>query len=208
MNAPWLRYDDLMSTPGPGYPGVSSDEPGWWERQLTVADLDDLPEDDLASYEVIDGTLYMAPLPLLGHQHIASQLLGILVAYLHEHPIGKAFTSGTKVVLDEFSSVGPDLVYISNERSDLLQSDGVHGPPDLVVEILSSRPQLDRVIKFRKYEERGIPNYWIIDPEEQLLEAFELRDEAYALTSRVCGNARFASVLFPGLVLDLARLWL
>jgi Uma2 family endonuclease len=177
------------------------------QRPLTHRDLDDLPEEEGIRYEVIDGELYMSSFPFLPHQRAASRLLIIVGSYLENHPIGEVFTSGTKVVLDEPTGVGPDLVYIAKEHLQGLRRDGFYGAPDLVVEVTSSKPGLDRVIKYRKYASAGIRNYWIIDPDERTLEVFELEGDEYVLRKTAHDEETLSSSIFPGLQIQLARLW-
>ncbi len=181
--------------------------PQWFERPLTHRDLDDLPEDDRFRYEVIDGELYVAPFPFVAHQTVVTELLLFVGMYLEAHPVGEVFTSNTKVVLDDLTGVGPDIVYVSRERLGDMKRDGFYGPPDLVVEVTSSKPGLDRVVKHRKYAKSGIPHYWIIDPEKRTLEAFELKAKRYKLVTSAKGGEVFSPKLFPGLAIPLARLW-
>jgi Uma2 family endonuclease len=181
--------------------------PQWFERPLTHHDLDDLPEDDRFRYEVIDGELYVAPFPFVAHQRAVTRLVALIGMYLETHSLGEVFTSNTKVVLDELTGVGPDLVYVSHERSGDLKRDGFYGPPDLVVEVTSSKPSLDRVVKHRKYAKSGVPHYWIIDPETRTLEAFELKGKRYKLVAAAKGDETFSPKLFPGLAIPLTRLW-
>src|SRR5580704_2345478 len=179
----------------------------WFERPLTHRDLDDLPEDDRTRHEVIDGELYIAPFPFIAHQRAATRLLLILGQYLEDHPIGEVFTSNTKVVLGDPTGVGPDLVYVAREHMGAVLEDGIYGPPDLMVEITSSRPNLDRVVKYRKYASSGVRHYWIIDPDAQKLEVFELKGKRYKEVASVKDTQKYAPALFPGLVIPLAKLW-
>jgi len=179
----------------------------WYERPLTHRDIDDLPEDEHVRYEVIDGELYMAPFPFITHQQVATALVAILWAYLKQHPVGRVFLSNTKVVLDEPTGVGPDLVYVARERLGMVREDGIYGAPDLMVEVTSSKPNLDRVVKYRKYASAGVRTYWIIDPHARTLDAFELKGERYELVAEVKGDATFEPALFPGLAIPLADLW-
>jgi Uma2 family endonuclease len=50
---------------------------------------------------------------------------------------------------------------------------GIDGPPDLVVEVLSpSTESRDRGIKLERYRHYGVPEYWIVDPDEQTVEVW------------------------------------
>ena len=179
----------------------------WYERPLTHRDLDDLPEDDGIRYEVMNGELYMSPFPFIPHQRAATRLLLCLGMYLEDHPIGEVFESNTKVVLGAPTGVGPDLVYVSRANMGTVQEDGIYGPPDLMVEVTSSKPNLDRVVKYRKYASSGVRNYWIIDPDERTLDVFELRGKRYKKVAALKDKETFAPALFPGLVIPLAKLW-
>jgi len=55
---------------------------------------------------------------------------------------------------------------------------GLFPAPDLIVEVLSiSTQENDRGIKFTDYEAHQIMEYWIIDPDLQILEQYRLDDE-------------------------------
>ena len=179
----------------------------WHERPLTHRDLDDLPEDDRVRYEVIDGELYMASFPFIPHQRVATALVAILWAYLKQRPIGQVFLMNTKVVLDEPTGVGPDMVYVAREHLGTIQDDGIYGAPDLMVEVTSSKPNLDRVVKYRKYAASGVKNYWIIDPYARTLEAYELSGTRYERVADAEGDETFEPALFPGLAIPLSDLW-
>ena len=58
-----------------------------------------------------------------------------------------------------------------------IQEDGVHGAPDLVVEVLSpSTAKRDRVDKKAVYERCGVREYWLVDPKNRTIEQYLLRD--------------------------------
>jgi Uma2 family endonuclease len=190
---------------------VRGSSPPWLEdphdRPLTHHDLDHTP-DDGNRYEIIDGELYVSPFPSASHQNVATQLVSILNHYVRQRSLGLVFTSGLKVVLDEPTGVGPDVVFISQGRLDTLMADGFYGAPDLLVEVLSSKPALDTLIKKKKYARSGVPHYWIVDPEKRTLQAYRLEGDRYHLMAEVLGEAVFEPSLFPGLAIPLADLWL
>jgi Uma2 family endonuclease len=190
---------------------VRGSSPPWLEdphdRPLTHHDLDHTP-DDGNRYEIIDGELYVSPFPSSSHQHIIARLLVLLDGYVRQRSLGMVFTSGLKVVLDEPTGVGPDVVFISQGRLDTLMADGFYGAPDLLVEVLSSKPALDTLIKKKKYARSGVPHYWIVDPEKRALQAYRLEGDRYHLMAEVAGEAVFEPSLFPGLAISLADLWL
>ena len=64
--------------------------------------------------------------------------------------------------------VQPDLLFISNERAEIVTQDNVRGAPDLVVEILSpTTADRDRTIKLELYAAHGVKEYWMVDPDSR-----------------------------------------
>jgi Uma2 family endonuclease len=185
----------------------ASHEPDPYGRALTHQDLAHTP-DDGNIYEIIDGELYVTPFPSVSHQQVVTQLTGVLNQHVRREGLGRVFTAGLKVVLDEPTGVGPDIVFISQARMDGLRPDGYYGVPELVVEVLSSKPALDQHVKKHKYARAGIPHYWIVDPDLRRLLAYRLEGRAYRLLAEHEAQDVFRPELFPGLDIELAQLWL
>ena len=69
----------------------------------------------------------------------------------------------------------PDLVFVRKHRAHVLRDRGVHGPPDLVVEIVSpSAEARDRGVKLERYRRFGVPECWIVDPDRRRVENWDL----------------------------------
>ena len=112
------------------------------------------------------------------------------------------------VILAGLNGVQPDLVYVSNERREILTDQGVSGAPDLVVEILSpSTRSRDLGIKLRAYQAAGVPNYWIADPRAKTIEERVLGEDGYGPPTVYRVGETFQPALFPGLSIEVARLW-
>jgi Uma2 family endonuclease len=89
------------------------------------------------------------------------------------------------VLLADDTSVQPDILVV---RSDL-PGPKVTEPPVLVVEILSPSSRLiDLNLKRARYERAGVPSYWVVDPDELRLMAWELSDAAYVEVADVSGD--------------------
>ena len=173
---------------------------------LTHRDLDDTPEDG-NRYEVIDGELHVTPFANTGHQRAVTRLVVLLANHVAAEGIGEVFTSGLKVVLDELTGVGPDVVYIAKEDVALIRDDGFYGAPAMVVEVLSSKPSLDTRVKRDKYARAGSRYYWIVDPAARTLWEYRLDGADYVAVAEVSGDDRFRPELFPRLEIALGRLW-
>jgi Uma2 family endonuclease len=171
-------------------------------RPLTVDDLELMP-DDGHRYELVDGTLIVSPSPSLRHQRVHARLMKLLL--LSCTPELEVLSAPLDVVLADDTSVQPDLLVV---RSDL-PGPKVTEPPALAVEILSpSSRLLDLNLKKARYERAGVPSYWVVDPDEVRLVAWELLDAAYVEVAAVSGDdvwraeRPFAVVVEPGRLAD------
>jgi len=151
-------------------------------------------------YEIIHGRLSMVPAPRPVHQLIVGELLTALIVFLHQHPLGKVFPAPTDVLVPgKAEPVQPDLVFVAAERLDIITQRAIEGVPDLAVEVLSPSNWLDdRRTKFALYAEIRVREYWIVDPDEQTVEVFSLREGRYALVGRFGPDETLRSGLLPG----------
>jgi Uma2 family endonuclease len=101
-------------------------------------------------------------------------------------------------VLSRRQAVQPDVIFISQARGQIVQ-EVIRGVPDLVAEVVSEGSwKRDRVEKKGLYEQFGVAEYWIIDPEARAMEVFVLGKGGYQLQSRAApGEAAFSNLL-PG----------
>ena len=73
----------------------------------------------------------------------------------------------------------PHLCFL-NKKHGQVDGKGIHGAPDLVVEILSpSTKQYDCLVKYKLYQQAGIREYWIVDPDKKLVLVYTLVDGQY-----------------------------
>lgn len=138
--------------------------------------------DDGKRYEVIRGELYMSAAPRPLHQRVITRLSFFLEGYLEKSDLGTAFVAPIDVLLPKKlgDPVQPDIVVIRREGLDIIDELNIKGAPDLVVEVLSpSNPAHDRNLKYELYEEAGVPEYWIIDPQSRTVEIYVLRGGTY-----------------------------
>lgn len=110
---------------------------------LTVEDYRATPEG--SRYQLVEGELIMAPAPNLYHQDIAGRLYCLITDYLKKKPIGRVFIAPCDVYLSEHNVVQPDVLFVAKANCGILAEDGVHGAPNLVIEVLSpASAQLDK----------------------------------------------------------------
>lgn len=137
--------------------------------------FESLPEGTLA--QLIQNQLHMSPAPSFTHQNIVMRLSGKIYAFLEKNDIGLVLTAPFDVYLDARNVFQPDIIFISHAKKQLIQENGLHGAPDMVVEVLSiHNARHDLVEKMDVYARRGVQEYWIVEPHEKLAKGYHLQD--------------------------------
>ena len=176
--------------------------------RLTVQDYLAIPEDDENRYELIDGELYMAPAPFWEHQESIANLVFILRGFIRANGLGRVVASPIDVYLSDEDVFQPDIVFVSIERLHLIQRSGVHGAPDLVVEMLSpGTARRDRVLKYERYEMFDVKEYWQADPVARTITVFRARNGAFEQIGVFGEGATIETPLLPGLVVDVSAVF-
>ena len=158
----------------------------WPDRidgEWTVDDLQTLPDDGLR-YELIDGILIVSPTPVPRHQQA---LLELAVVFRAACPLDmRVFVAPLDWQPDGRTSLEPDLLVVPKVA---IGSKNIIGTPSLVVEVRSpSTARIDRTLKFSRYAEGGIAQYWIVDPAEPSIMVYDLIDGEYQLTTEGVGE--------------------
>ena len=168
------------------------------QGQWTYGDYKRLPQDGWR-YEVIEGELHMAPAPRPRHQEATINLATAMSQFARSKRLGKVYTAPIDVLLPGLASpVQPDVLFIANERLDMVKEEFIEGPPDLVIEVLSPSNWLDdRRIKFHLYARAGVREYWIVDLERRTIEVFALRGHSFALLNRYESGETVRSEVLP-----------
>lgn len=121
----------------------------------------------------------MAPSPNVNHNSISSNIFRIFDRYLGKKRC-KPFMDGTDVYLTENDVFVPDMMVVCDRSK--IRWNGVHGAPDLVVEVLSlGTAKRDRGYKKDMYEKSGVREYWIVSPKEKTVEVYLLEDGHFRL---------------------------
>lgn len=175
-------------------------------RLWTYADmLAELPETNLP-IELWNGELVMSPTPTPSHQTIVGSLYRELDGFVRGLKVGKVFLSPLDVILSEHRVIQPDVFFIAKDNLDIIQ-DRIRGVPDLAVEVISPGSwKRDRVEKKSLYEQVGITEYWIVDPESRSIEVFALVKGVYQLHSRAVDSELAKSKLLAGFKISFSQL--
>ncbi|MBE3588882.1 MAG: Uma2 family endonuclease [Thermoanaerobacteraceae bacterium] len=172
----------------------------------TYDDYARLPEG--APYQLIGGKLVMTPSPSTFHQFVLVRLLGHLLNYQAKENKGAVLVSPLDVYFNQEETFQPDIIFISKERSHIIEHNKINGAPDLVVEILSpSTAYYDLRKKYRVYERYGVKEYWIVDPEDETVEIYLNHDGRFLMHQHVKRQGVASSVILDGFNVELAELF-
>jgi Uma2 family endonuclease len=175
--------------------------------RVSHTDLERAPEDG-RRYELYDGEVFVVPAPLPKHQVVADRLTVMLSHYVRRHG-GFAVSSPIDIVFSDFDVLQPDLVYFSADRAHLVDLNRViRDAPDLCVEVLSpSTAATDRGKKMQMFARYQVREYWIVDPNAESLEIYELGADGYQLTGIASGEQSISSSSLPGLTFPAGSLF-
>ena len=167
--------------------------------------------DDGKRHELIDGEHYVTPAPNLRHQRISGNLFSLINSWLDEHPVGGVWYAPLDVVFSNIDIVEPDLLYLSNKRMAAVGTpQNLRGAPEIAIEIGSpSTRSRDETIKRRLYERSGVDEYWIVDPETEVVRVYRRAKKGFGRVtelSRKAGDV-LTTPLLPGLELPLSRIF-
>lgn len=146
--------------------------------RYTYQDHKSIPEGPLR-HEIIDGELFVTPAPGFSHQIVAGNLTVLLRSLMGGEDLGVVVGPITVHFHDELV-LEPDVVFIDASRRDIIDPEGdIHGPPDLVIEILSpSTRRYDEDLKRERYLASGVGELWLVDVDRREVRRWWPGDEA------------------------------
>lgn len=162
-------------------------------------------EDDTDNlYELFNGELIAVP-PESGQNVQIANRLFLFFALL----IGTDRVRGHGLELEvrgEPRNRFPDLTILREEHVRQLDRRNTirlsMAPPFLVIEVVSPgelQRERDYIAKRMQYQDRGVPEYWIIDPETETVLVLQLVGEAYTEVGSFAGDDRIPASQFPEL---------
>jgi len=166
-------------------------------------------------WELIDGEVYnMSPAPRRIHQIVLGNLFFLIKGYLkgkncevYGAPIDVRLPltkDNSDIKID--TVVQPDIVVVCDQSK--LDDAGCIGAPDLVIEIISeSTANKDLKIKFNLYEKVGVKEYWIVFPDEKIIQIYKLVNNEYGKPEVYDLDDKVTVGLFTDLVIDLKEVF-
>jgi Uma2 family endonuclease len=173
---------------------------------LTVEDYRATPEG--TRYQLIEGELHlMSPGPNLFHQDIAGNIYQLLRNHATKHRLGRVFIAPADVYLSAHNVVQPDVFFVSAANVSILAEDGAHGPPDLVVEVLSPHTTAHDTRKLRVYARHGVKEQWLVDPSKRQIHLYDFARQPTKAVRVVNEADTLSSTLLPGLALRASEIF-
>ena len=175
------------------------------QGEWTESDYFKLPETNRL-VELSEGRLIILDMPTDEHQKAVLRLTRAIDTFVEEHLLGEMRFSPMPVQLWQNKIREPDVIFMSNDHRDRINSK-VWGVPDLVVEVVSpSNEDDDRIEKFAEYAKAGITEYWIVDPINVTIEIYLLKKGKYSLKEKKQSGEIVSSSVLNGFEFAVDRL--
>ena len=151
--------------------------------------------------EFSDGYVELLPMPTRQHQAISRFLFLALLTFVQQRG-GTVFYAPLRVRVAPGRFREPDLVVLLN-KNDARNQNAFWLGADIVVEIVSpDHVERDTIVKRADYAGAGIPEYWIVQPEEETLTVLKLEEKAYEEHGIFRRGERARSILLPGFTIS------
>lgn len=180
-------------------------------ERYTYADY--LKWNDDERFELINGKAVMMASPTFTHQTILGQIYRHLAEFLDDKPCNvvmapfdvRLFEKKGERPEDVDTVVQPDILVICDHKK--IDEHGCKGAPDMVIEILSPSTQgHDCFVKLNLYQQAGVREYWIVDPESKTVKVLILDDEGIYHISKAYKQTDTVKVnILNGCVIELDK---
>jgi Uma2 family endonuclease len=160
----------------------------WSEQEYLALDAGRQIEFDHGCVEVLD-------LPIKEHQRLVRLLFRLIDSFVVSRQLGEVFFAPLPVRLWTEKYREPDLVFLSQSRSD---SSPYANGADLLLEVVSESPsdrKRDLETKVSEYEQARIPEYWVVDPLQSVVLIYRLVDSKYVKETFMAGQIAPSSIL-------------
>jgi Uma2 family endonuclease len=169
----------------------------WSEEEYLALDTNHL-------IELSNGFLEFLPMPTMPNQLLVAYLYGLLLAFVSPNDLGTPLFAGLPIRLSRRKFREPDMVFMLKEHSDRMGLE-YWDRADLVMEVVSGSAK-DRYRDLKKkraeYARAGIPEYWIVDPKEEMITVLKLSRRKYVVHGEFIRGTKAASHLLPGFTVD------
>jgi Uma2 family endonuclease len=172
----------------------------WSEEEYLALDSNRL-------VEFSDGFIQVLPMPTTSHQLLVVYLYGLLLKFAAAGDRGTALVAPLRVRLRRGKYREPDVVFLLKEHADRIGEEFWEGA-DLVMEVVSKDPEdrrRDLVTKRGEYARAGIPEYWIVDVQEERIMVLQLSGKRYLVHGEFMRGTVASSHLLPGFTVKVSE---
>jgi Uma2 family endonuclease len=143
------------------------------------------------------------------HTDLADFFTSLLRFFAESHALGRVFSEPFQMKTGpNFPGRAPDVFFVAHENLSHLKKFFFNGPADLVIEIISTESRArDRGEKFYEYEEGGVREYWLIDPQRKQAEFYQREENGFYRAIPTNETGIYHSQVLPGLWLKVEWLW-
>jgi Uma2 family endonuclease len=148
-------------------------------RPITFAEFLDLDGHE-SHVELVDGVVEERMAAQLDHEKLLLWLDRVLGLYVEERALGIVLGSRTAVEIHQFRGRLPDLLFVRQDRLDIVQQKAVYGAPDLILEVISpnDRPS-DVLVLETDYRSIGVREIVFIDQQKHAVRVLRRRQDEY-----------------------------
>lgn len=139
--------------------------------------------------QLINDTIVISPAPIYEHQSLSRDIAFAIYRKALAHGLGEVLLAPFDVYLSSKDVFQPDIIFILEERRNIIERKGVIGAPDMVIEIVSgSTSTYDHSVKKDVYEQAGVKEYWMIHPTSKRCEGFLLKEGKFDVIEPTKGS--------------------
>jgi Uma2 family endonuclease len=143
------------------------------------------------------------------HENIRGFLYSLIKLFVEVRHLGQVYSEPFQMKTGpDLPGRAPDVFFVANENLGRVKRLNLEGPADLVVEIISPGSRAtDRGDKFYEYEQGGVPEYWLLDPERQQAEFYLRGDDGIYRLVLLGSDGIYRSRVLAGLWLKVEWFW-
>ena len=172
-----------------------------YRTKATYSDYLKLPQG--SRYQLIRGELVLSPSPEMQHQRISRKLEVAMANFVDEHDLGEVFDAPTDVYFNDEETYQPDILFVPWDRENIVEEGRINGAPALIMEILSpSTAKDDITTKFNTYQQYGVQEYWIINPQDKVVKIYLLEQGKFRLNQKVRAKGTIESRVLSGFTVE------
>jgi Uma2 family endonuclease len=156
--------------------------------------------------DLLDGVIYVASPDNTIAADLNTWLSSLIYTYVDMLDLGRVYVSRVAYRIGPKRGPEPDIGFVPKELESMRMRGYIDGPPSLAVEIVSpDSVSRDYIQKRAIYEEAGVREYWIIDPDAKRATFLRLREGHFKTVTPA--RHIFHSQVLPGFFVDVRWLW-